>query len=78
MSFIKNQLGIEEIKLSKTEKAELNLKMIRQDQQRAEFFAVVSLFFCSFFILLDLANFYDEHQVFYFILDLSLFVVSLL
>lgn len=78
MSFFKKQLGIEEIKLSKTEKAELNLKMIRQDQQRTEFFAVISLFFCSVFILLDLANFYDEHQVFYFILDLSLFVVSLL
>lgn len=77
MRFFKDRFGFDEIKLTIQEKVELQQKLTHQDQQRTEFFAMISLVACLFFIVFDLSELYEQNQVNYLVFDLILFVVSL-
>ena len=78
MRFFKDRFGFDEIKLTIQEKVELQQKLSCQNQQRTEFFAMVSFVACLFFIVLDLSNFYDQYQLSYLISDLFICILSLI
>lgn len=77
MNYFQERFGFDHIHLSEGEKVELNQNLSIQDQKRIEFFALISAIITFVFFIFDIIDLYGDHQLYYFIIDLVFFIVSI-